>query len=114
MERQTIRTHRVGSVTFGGVLVTMGVLFLLHIFFPKMDYELIWHFWPLILISLGVEVLLGSRKENYEIRDSGGKLVEQSRVVYDVAGVFLTMALTIFAMMLGMIDWAVSHPGYIW
>ena len=60
MERQTIRTHRVGSVTFGGVLVTMGVLFLLHIFFPKMDYELIWHFWPLIMISLGVVVLLGS------------------------------------------------------
>lgn len=114
MERQTIRTHRVGSVTFGGVLVTMGALFLLHVFFPGMNYELIWHLWPLILIFLGVEVLFGSRREGYEIRDREGRLVEQSRIVYDVAGIFLTMALTLFAMVMGMLDWAAAHSGYIW
>lgn len=113
MGRQTIRVHRVGSVTFGIVLVVMGILFLLHVFFPRMDYEVIFHFWPLILISLGVEVLLGSREKSFEIRDGEGKLVEQSKVVYDVAAIILIMVLTLFAVVMGMIDWAAAHSGYV-
>ena len=35
MERQTIRIRRVGSVTFGMVLVVTGVLFLIHLFPPE-------------------------------------------------------------------------------
>ena len=114
MERQTIRIHRVGSVTFGVVLVVMGVMFLLHVFFPRMDYEMIFHFWPLILISLGVEVLFGSRQKAFEIRKEDGKLIEQGRVVYDVAAIILTMVLTLFAMIMGMIDWATAHSGYLY
>lgn len=114
MERQTIRVHRVGSVTFGIVLVVMGVLFLLHVFFPRMDYEMIFHFWPLILISLGVEALLGGSRKSIEIRDGEGKLVEQSKVVYDMAAIVLIMVLTLFAMLMGMMDWAVIHGGHIY
>lgn len=113
MGRQTIRVHRVGSVTFGIVLVVMGILFLLHVFFPRMDYEVIFHFWPLILISLGVEVLLGSREKSFEVRDEEGKLLEQSKVVYDVAAIILIMVLTLFAVVMGMIDWAAAHSGYV-
>lgn len=114
MERQMIRIHRVGSVTFGIVLVVMGVLFLLHVFLPRMDYEMIFHFWPLILISLGVETLFGSRQKAFEVRDREGKLLEQGRVVYDVAAIILTMVLILFAMVMGMIDWAAAHSGYIY
>lgn len=114
MGRQTIRVHRVGSVTFGIVLIATGILFLLHVFFPRMDYEVIFHFWPLILISLGVEVLLGSREKSFEVRDEEGKLVEQSKVVYDVAAIILIMVLTLFAAVMGMMDWAVAHSGYIY
>lgn len=113
MGRQTIRVHRVGSVTFGIVLIATGILFLLHVFFPRMDYEVIFHFWPLILISLGVEVLLGSREKSFEVRDEEGKLVEQSKVVYDVAAIILIMVLTLFAAVMGMMDWAAAHSGYI-
>lgn len=114
MERETIRVRRVGSVTFGVVLITIGVLFLLHVFFPRMDYEVIFHFWPLILISLGVEVLFGSRGQSFEIRDGEGKLVEQSKMVYDVTAIILTIVLTLFAVLMGMIDWAEVHSGYIY
>ncbi|MCM1136595.1 MAG: DUF5668 domain-containing protein, partial [Clostridium sp.] len=72
MEKQTIRIHRVGSVTFGLVLIIIGILFLLRLFFPRLNYEMIYHFWPLILIMLGVEVLFGSAKKNYEIRGENG------------------------------------------
>ena len=113
MEREIIRTHRVGSVTFGATLVVIGVVFLLHVFFPGMGYGFLVYFWPLILIGLGVEVLFGCRQKNFEIRDKDGKLVEQGRVVYDGAAIFLTLAVTLFALMVGTIDWAMGHWGYI-
>ena len=40
-EKQSIRIHRVGTVTFGLVLVILGVLCLLRLIFPVVDYELI-------------------------------------------------------------------------
>lgn len=113
MEREIIRTHRVGSVTFGATLVVIGVLFLLHVFFPGMGYRFLVYFWPLILIGLGVEVLFGCRQKNFEIRDKDGKLVEQGRVVYDGAAIFLTLAVTLFALLIGTIDWAMGDWGYI-
>ncbi len=112
--RATIRIHRVGSVTFGAVLVVMGVLFLVDVFFPGMDYEMVFHFWPLILISLGVEVLFGSRQKNVEVRNEEGKLIEQSRVVYDVPAIILTMVLVLFAMVMGIMNWALVHSGYVY
>ena len=48
MEKQTIRIHRVGSVTFGLLLVLTGILFLIRAFFPRLDYEVVFHFWPLV------------------------------------------------------------------
>lgn len=109
MEKQTIRIRKVGAVTFGMVLVITGILFLLHLFIPGLDYSVIFHFWPVILIALGVEVLIGSRWKTFEVRDEAGKLLEQSRVVYDVPAILLTMALTVFSMLMGMMDWAFTH-----
>ena len=37
MGKQTIRIRRVGSITFGVVLVTMGILFLTETFLPSED-----------------------------------------------------------------------------
>ena len=52
-EKQIIHIHRVGSVTFGLVLVVMGVLCLLRLIFPLLDYELIIRLWPVVFICLG-------------------------------------------------------------
>ena len=109
MEKQTIRVRKVGAVTFGIVLVVTGILFLLHLFVPDLDYFIIFHFWPVILIALGIEVLIGSRWAAYEVRDADGKLLEQNKVVYDGAAILLTIVLTGFSMIMGMIDWAFSH-----
>lgn len=97
-EKQTIRTHRVGTVTFGLILVTMGVLFLLEMIFPVLDYELIFRLWPLIFISLGIEVLISSRKA-------------EERVVYDGAAIFLLIVLVVFAMCMAGVDWVFAHGG---
>ena len=97
-EKRTIRTHRVGTVTFGLVLIVMGGLFLLKMIFPVLDYELIFRLWPLIFISLGIEVLVSSRK------------VEE-RMVYDGAAIFLLILLVIFAMCMAGMDWVFTHAG---
>ena len=76
MEKQIIRIHRVGSVTFGILLVLTGILFLGRLFLPRLNYEAVLHFWPLILISLGVEVLLGCTRKTYEIRNENGRLLQ--------------------------------------
>lgn len=114
MEKQTIRIHRVGSLTFGIVLIVSGILFLLQLFFPSLDYEIIRHFWPLILIMLGVEVLLGSAKKNFEIRGENGQILEENRVVYDGVAIILTAVLTIFTMLMGLIDWTYRNTGIYW
>ena len=92
-EKQIIHIHRVGSVTFGLVLVVMGVLCLLRLIFPLLDYELIFRLWPVVFICLGVEVLISSRRP-------------ERRVVYDGAAIFL---LILFAMSMAGMDWIFTH-----
>ncbi len=113
MEKQMIRVHRVGAVTFGMVLVITGVLFLARLFFPKMDYGMILHFWPVTLIALGVEVLNGSRWKDFEVRGEKGEVIERSRVIYDVPAILLTIVLVLFTIFMGMLDYACSYPGTI-
>ncbi|MBQ1870568.1 MAG: hypothetical protein II147_00085 [Lachnospiraceae bacterium] len=56
------RTHRVGAITAGASLVGFGVVFLLQQFM-NLDFVFIIKFWPLILISLGFEVIVSSFME---------------------------------------------------
>ena len=99
-ERPAVRTHRVGSITFGIILVIWGVLFLLRLIFPVLDCELIFRLWPLVFISLGVEVLVSSRRP-------------QQKLVYDGAAIFLMILLMVFAMCMAGMDWIFSlYDGY--
>lgn len=109
MEKQTIRIRRVGSVTFGVVLIVTGILFLLRLFLPELEYIMIFRLWPVILILLGIEVLLGTRHKTFEVLDGKGNITEQSKTVYDVAAILLTVVLTGFAICMGMLDWAVRY-----
>lgn len=83
------RVHRVGTMTLGVGLITFGILFLLKIIMPTMDYLFIYRLWPTIFILLGVEVLLSCKKSN---------------VVYDKCGIVLLVCLITFAMIMGWMD----------
>lgn len=106
MNKKTVTIRRVGSFTFGLTLVATGVMFLINIFFPALDYRVICRFWPFILIILGLEVLLGSRHHNVEVLDAEGKVVEQSKIIYDVPAILLMIVLTGFSMCMAVISWA--------
>ena len=62
-ESRPAKERRVGTFTFGAVLVICGALMLVSMFFPHLDLTLALKLSPLILVCLGVEVLLASRRE---------------------------------------------------
>ena len=78
------RKHRIGSYTFGLTLIVYGVLFLVHMVAPAFSYDFIFRLWPLTFISLGIEVIIGSRKED-------------TSFIYDKVAVILLILLTLFA-----------------
>lgn len=81
--------------------------------FSQTDYRLVLQFWPLILIFLGVEVLLGCRQKNYEILDKEGKVLEQNKIVYDVPAILLTMALVLFSFIMALVNLALITSRHI-
>ena len=79
------------------VLVICGVLMLVSMFFPHLDLTLALKLSPLILVCLGVEVLLASRRK--------GKLR------YDWVGMVLCFVLVTAVLVLFIIAWClVYHP----
>lgn len=86
----TGRTHRVGTITAGFSMVVFGILFLLHTLFDMMSYQIIFSFWPLVLVGMGVELLLSSRVK--------------SGIIYDKAAVFLLIVMTLFVIGMACVD----------
>ena len=88
-----------GTFTLGAVLVVSGALMAVSMFFPGLDLRWALKASPLILISLGVEVLLTAR--------GGG------RVKYDWAGMILCFLLVCAALCLYAIAWYLMYgPEY--
>lgn len=112
METKKIRIHRLGAVTFGIVLVLLGVVCLLRVILPALDFGLVIRFWPLVLIILGVEVLLGNRQKTYEVLDDKGQVVEQDKVIYDVPAIMMMFAALFFTLLLAWADWAQMNHYY--
>lgn len=81
-----INTHRVGTITLGGMLVTFGTLFLLRIFLSDLSYEFIFKLWPIIFIFLGIEILLANIRQKVE------------KLIYDKTAIALIIILSFFAM----------------
>lgn len=98
---ETVRTHRVGSITTGLSLIAFGVMFVIHMFLNVLSYELIFKLWPVILIGLGVELLLSN--------------FAKEKIVYDKAAIFLMFVMALFAMGMAGADWILTNfQGEIW
>jgi UDP-N-acetylmuramyl pentapeptide phosphotransferase/UDP-N-acetylglucosamine-1-phosphate transferase len=100
------KTHRVGTVTLGGMLVVFGALFLLRIFFHELSYEIIFKLWPVVFIFLGLEILLANFVQKEE------------KLVYDKTAFALIIILSFFAMGMAItelfLDYASTHMTVTW
>lgn len=94
-----VKTRRVGSVTFGLTLIVFGVLFLVHMAAPFLDYGIIFECWPVVFVLLGIEILVENRRSNA----SGYKLV------YDFPAILMLVLMLFFAMMMAVVDYAVQY-----
>ena len=90
MEKNEVRVHRVGSVTTGLSMIGFGVLFLVHLLWGTVSYDLIFSLWPLMLIGLGIELLLS----NFSAR----------KIVYDKGAIVLLLLMTMLALGMAVAD----------
>lgn len=99
-----VRTRRVGSVTFGLTLILFGVLFLVHIAMPSLNYEVIFNFWPSVFILLGVEILVENHRSNSE----------NCKFVYDFPAIIMLVMMLLFAMVMAAAEFSMQHYQDIW
>lgn len=104
-ERRISRTHRVGTLTSGSMLILFGTLFLIHIFVPALQYRFIFRLWPLIFIFLGIEILIGN------FRSERLQKEETVNFIYDKSAIILTFCLTFFSMLIAAVDFCLQQGG---
>ena len=96
------KTHRVGTITLGGMLITFGVLFLLRIFFVTLSYSIIFKLWPVIFIFLGFEILIA----NFKQKDG------EAALIYDKTAFALIIILSFFAMGMSIVEFVMTQIDY--
>ena len=92
-----MRTHRVGTVTLGCILIAFGILLLLHLLLPILSYEFIFRLWPSMLIILGIEVLVANVRS------------DKVEFIYDKGAVFLMIMLSLFALFMATVDYGIQN-----
>ncbi|CAB1246346.1 LiaI-LiaF-like domain-containing protein [Clostridium sp. MT-14] len=96
-----IRGRRVGTLTSGIMLVIFGTMFLISSLFKMIDYRFIMSFWPVILISIGIEIIV-----SYIIN-------KKEKMMYDAGAIIIVIVLCIFAMIMGALQLAItSYPQF--
>ena len=96
-ENQTTKIHRVGSITFGTILIILGILLLLRLIIPAITYTAILNFWPVTLILLGLEVLIANMRS------------EQVAFQFDGWSIFFLFMVLGFTMCIGIMDYILLH-----
>ena len=65
------KVRRVGTVTFGLLLVAAGLLLLLRTILPSLDLRFVVSLLPVALIALGIEVLVYAARPNVQLKYDG-------------------------------------------
>lgn len=98
-----MKTHRVGTITFGCILIVLGVLLIVHLFVPNLTYTAILNYWPVTLILLGIEILVANFRS------------EKETFTYDGWSIVLMFLILGFTMCMGILDWIlVNVPNHIY
>lgn len=96
---QQPRIRRVGTLTMGLALILTGCAIAASLLWPSFDLTIVFRLCPLVLISLGCEVLVSSF-----VRGS-------VRLKYDLVSMFFCSVLIVLALCLSMVPFAVRYFG---
>ena len=89
--------ERTGTITLGISLVGLGILFLIHQFFPFLTYRILMMVWPCILILLGIEIL------------ASYFLAKDAPLKFDGVSIVLIILLTLFSLGMAAVDFALQY-----
>lgn len=89
------RIHRIGSVTAGASMIIFGALFLLHMLTDRISYRMIFRFWPVMVIGLGIELLLS--------------VIFPKKHIYDTGAVFLLVIMSLFSFAMAGAELFLTH-----
>lgn len=103
-ENGNLRIRRVGSVTFGLTLILFGVLFFLHTVIPSLPYEIIFQFWPVVFILLGIEILVENHRSS----------AEKCKFVYDFPAILMLVIMLLFAMVMAAAEFSLQYYQRWW
>jgi len=94
----SVRVHRVGSITAGASMVLWGVLFILYELRVIAELNIVLKLWPLILVGLGTEILWYNAKED--------------NLIYDKGAVLMMAIMSAFSMLMAMADRFMTYLGH--
>jgi hypothetical protein len=89
--------RRVGTLTSGIILVMFGIMFLLRLVITNINILLIASLWPLILVSVGIEIIVA-----YIIN-------KEEKMQYDFSAIILVVILVFFALGMGGAEFIITH-----
>ena len=89
--------RRVGTLTSGIILVMFGIMFLLKVVITNINILLIASLWPLILVSMGIEIIV-----TYIIN-------KEEKMQYDFSAIILVVILAFFALGMGGAEFIITH-----
>jgi len=89
--------RRVGTLTSGIILVMFGIMFLLKVVITNINILLIASLWPLILVSVGIEIIV-----TYIIN-------KEEKMQYDFSAIILVVILAFFALGMGGAEFIITH-----
>ena len=92
-----IKGRRVGTFTTGIVLIMFGIMFLLRLIIPSINYLRIASLWPLVLVFLGIEIIVAYIINKEELMN------------YDFGAIILIIMLSFFAMGMGCMEYVITH-----
>ncbi|HBC96612.1 MAG TPA: hypothetical protein DC034_07445 [Clostridium sp.] len=89
--------RRVGTFTSGIMLIAFGTMFLINSLLKIVNYKVLISLWPVILISLGAEIIAA-----YVVNDG-------EKIRYDSGAIIIVMVLCAFSMIMGGLQLVITN-----
>ena len=99
MEVEKKITRRIGSVTFGIMMILMGINIFLQTITSLDLFRFTLSLWPIVFISLGIETLYYSYKKDIEIK-------------YDILGIFTIFIVLFLGAIFSVVNYGVNKVLY--
>ena len=91
------KVRKIGRLTFGITLILVGLSVVIQTFLPIEIFRYILMLWPLVFISIGIEVIYFSKREE---------------IKYDGVGIFLIFVVLFFGTIFGAVNYGVNKVLY--